>query len=199
MSFKKIVAATLVVAAVWMSGPRPADAQGASITGSGSYGTVTFSYICPAIVMFSHGEIAFDLHVTGKNNGPGEATGTLRARCVGFNSRSDSTPINTIVEMTETTAWVRGLYDLESAGYFNCVDRSGQAEHGIVLDIQLQAGTVGTPSPPTIHVVSAIPPGGISCDDSTTGETVIFQNFDGGVRPLTSGNISITPHRAGTN
>jgi hypothetical protein len=189
---KKVLAGGVLVAAVWMSGAIPARAQNASITGRGRYGTTTFSYICPNIVMFSHGEIAFDLRVTGKQDGQGEATGILRATCIGFNSRIDSTPINTIVEMTETTAWVRGLYDLESAGYLNCVDRSGEARNRIVLDVQLQVGTEKTSSPPTIHVSSTVPPGGISCDDPSTGESVIFQNFDGGVRPLTSGTINIT-------
>jgi hypothetical protein len=196
MMDKKALAAGLFVAAVWMSVATPARAQNASVTARGKYGTATNSYICPAIAMFSHGEIAFDLRVTGKQNGPGEATGILRATCIGFNSRVDSTPINTIVEMTATTVWVRGLYDLESAGYVNCVDRSGQAKSRITLDVQLQAGTAGASSPPTIHVSSTVPPGGISCDDPSSGlgasETVIFQNFDGGVQPLSAGAINIT-------
>lgn len=189
---EKVLAAVVMVGAVWMSGATPARAQSASITGRGRYGTTTFSYICPAIVMFSHGEIAFDLRVTGNQDGPGEATGMLRASCIGFNSRIDSTPINTIVEMTETMAWVRGLYNLESAGYLNCVDQSGQSRNRIVLDVQVRAGAEGTSSPPTIHVSSTVPPGGISCEDPSSGESVIFQNFDGGVRPLGSGTISIT-------
>jgi hypothetical protein len=195
MSFKRTVTTGLFVAAVCMSWTGPAVAQDASITAHGAYGTVTNSYICPAIAMFSHGEIAFDLLVTGKQGSPREATGTLWTRCIGFNSHIDSTSIDTIVQMTDTTAWVRALYDLGTAGYLNCVDRRGQATHLIVLDIQLQAGTAGTTASPAIHVSSTLPAGGISCDDSSSGETVVFQNFDGGVRPLTSGSISITPSR----
>jgi hypothetical protein len=196
MREKRVLVVGVVLAAIVMAAAAPARAQSASITGRGKYGTTTFSYICPAIVMFSHGEIAFDLRVAGKQNGPGEATGILRATCIGFNSRVDSTPIDTIVELTATTAWVRGVYDLESAGYLNCVDRSGQAKSRITLDVQVQVGTAGTSSPPTIHVTSTVPPGGISCDDPAAGlgasETVIFQNFDGGVHPLSSGTMNIT-------
>src|SRR5216684_864543 len=132
---KRALAVSVFAAAICI--PAPARAQEASITGRGTYGTATNSYICPAIVMFSHGEIAFDLRVTGKQDGPGEAIGVLRATCIGFNSRIDSTPIDSIVEIGEKTAWVRGLYDLERAGYSSCVDKSGQAKSRIVLDVQI--------------------------------------------------------------
>jgi hypothetical protein len=191
----RALAASVFAAAMCISGVMPASAQEASITGRGRYGTATNSYICPAIVMFSHGEIAFDLRVTGKQDGPGEATGTLRATCIGFNSRVDSTQINTIVELGETTAWVRGLYDLQRAGYSNCVDRSGRANSRIVLDVQIQTGAAGGSSQPTIHVSSTVPPGGISCEDPSTGESVVFQNFNGDVHPLASGSITITTSR----
>lgn len=195
MSFQKVLAVSVFGVAVWMSGIAPAHAQDASITGRGSYGTTTFSYICPPIAMFSHGEIAFDLRVTGKQGSPGEAIGSLRARCIGFDSHVDSIPIDTIVEMTETTASVRGSFDLAGAGYLNCVDKSGQSKTHIVLDIRLQVEAAGASSPATIHVSSAVPAGGISCGDPASGETVIFQNFDGGARPLVSGSISMTmPH-----
>jgi hypothetical protein len=193
---KRILAAGVFAAAICLSGVTPARAQEASITGRGRYGTATNSYICPNIVMFSHGEIAFDLRVTGKQDGPGEATGILRATCIGFNSRVDSTPIDSIVEIGENTAWVRGLYDLERAGYSSCVDKSGQARSRIVLDVKIQAGAAGgASSQPTIHVSSTVPPGGISCEDPSTGESVVFQNFDGGIHPLASGSITIMTSR----
>jgi hypothetical protein len=189
------LAATVLAVVTCVSGATPARAQEASITGRGTYGTATNSYICPAIVMFSHGETAFDLRVSGKQDGPGEATGTLRATCIGYDSHIDLMAVTTIVQISEKTAWVQALYDLQSAGYSNCVDRSGQAKRRIVLDVQIQAGAAGTSPEPTIHISSTVPPGGISCEDPSTRENVIFQNFDGGAHGLASGSITITTAR----
>ena len=108
---KKVLAAGMLVAAVSLCGAAPARAQNASITGRGTYGTATNSYICPAIVMFSHGEIRFDLRVTGKQDGPGEATGTLRATCMGFDTHMDSTPIDTICSQSRLSRGRRSLGD----------------------------------------------------------------------------------------
>jgi hypothetical protein len=189
------LAVAVFAAVMCVSGAAPARAQQASITGRGTYGTATNSYICPAIVMFSHGETAFDLRVTAKQDGPGEATGTLRATCLGFDSHVDTMPVTTIVQLGGKTAWVQALYDLQGAGYFRCVDQSGQAKSRIVLDVQIQAGAAGASPEPTIHISSTVPPGGIACEDVSTRETVVFQNFDGGVHPLASGSITITTSR----
>jgi hypothetical protein len=191
----RALAATALAAVLCVSGATPARAQEASITGRGTYGTPTNSYICPAIVMFSHGETAFDLRVTGKQDGPGEATGTLRATCLGFDSHIDAMQVTTIVQLDGKTAWVQAVYDLQSAGYLRCVDRGGQAKSRILLDVQIQAGAVGASPEPTIHISSTVPPGGIACEDFSTRETVVFQNFDGGVHPLASGSITITTSR----
>src|ERR1700736_2694435 len=124
-------AKALFVAAAVVVGTITARAQTSSVTGSGTFGTEAASYICPPIAIFSHGLITFRLNVTGKHDEPGEATGVFQARCGGFNSSTDTVPITAIIEMTETRAWVRGTYDLERAGYSDCVDRTGNAKRRI--------------------------------------------------------------------
>ena len=190
-------AKALFVAAAVVFGTTAASAQTSSVIGSGTFGTEAASYICPPIAIFSHGLITFRLNVTSKHDEPGEATGVFQARCGGFNSSLDTVPITAIIEMTETRAWVRGTYDLERAGYSDCVDRTGNAKSRIDLDIQVQAGTTGSSPQPTIHASSVVPAGGISCSDPTspTSDAVVFQNFDGGVRPLLTGNITVTAYR----
>jgi hypothetical protein len=190
-------AKALFVAAAVVVGTTAAEAQTSSVTGSGTFGTQAASYICPPIAIFSHGLITFRLNVTSKGDAPGEATGVFQARCGGFNSTLDTVPITAIIEMTETRAWVRGAYDLARAGYNDCVDRAGNAKSRIDLDIQVQAGTTGSLPEPTIHASSVVPAGGISCTDPTspTSDAVVFQNFDGGVRPLLTGNITVTAYR----
>ena len=189
-------AKALFIAAAVVFGTTAARAQTSSVTGSGTFGTQAASYICPPIAIFSHGLITFRLNVTSKHEEPGEATGVFQARCGGFNPSLDTVPITAIIEMTETRAWVRGAYDLARAGYNDCVDRAGNAKSRIDLDIQVQAGTTGSWPQPTIHASSVVPAGGISCTDPTspTSDAVVFQNFDGGVRPLLTGSITVTAY-----
>jgi len=174
-------------------------AQTPTVVGSGTLGTQTASYICPPIAIFSHGLIAFRITVTATQAAPSEASGVFQARCSGFNSSIDTVPITAIIEIGGRRAWVRGSYDLERAGYSDCVDAQGRARSHIDLDLQLEAGKAGADPAPTIHASSVLPAGGISCTDPT-GQPVVFQNFDGGAKPLLTGEITVTqPQRTNSN
>lgn len=134
-----------------------------------------------------------DLRVTGKQSGAGPATGTFKLGCP--ESRTDSSPIDAIIAITETSAHVAGEVSLSDLGLIKCVDQNGNPVSHFSQHVEVQEGTAGVGA---VHVFGELPAGVTSAtcelppDEATLpGGTVALLLPDLGWRSLQTGSISV--------